>query len=71
MVNLWWNAGERWSENDPKLRAKIFHLFCIYFLTFPSWVRRGTYEQSSLTDNVGYFRMGDGPEVLLVKESEP
>jgi hypothetical protein len=17
MVNLWWNAGERWSENEP------------------------------------------------------
>jgi hypothetical protein len=31
MVNLWWNAGERWSENDLNLPAKIFHFSRIYF----------------------------------------
>jgi hypothetical protein len=35
MVNSWWNAGERWSEDGLKLPAIIFHFSRIYFLGFP------------------------------------
>jgi hypothetical protein len=27
MVKSWWNAGERWSENDLKLASKNMPLF--------------------------------------------
>jgi hypothetical protein len=37
MVNLWWNAGERWSENDLNLPRKICHIFQIYFWAFSFW----------------------------------
>ena len=35
MVNLWWNAGERWSENDLNSPAENMPFFWIYFLGFP------------------------------------
>jgi hypothetical protein len=37
MVKSWWNAGERWSENDLKSTLKIFHGFQVYFWAFPFW----------------------------------
>jgi hypothetical protein len=37
MVNLWWNAGERWSENDLNSPRKICHIFRFIFWAFPFW----------------------------------
>jgi hypothetical protein len=35
MVNLWWNAGKRWSENDLISASKNTPCFSDLFLRFP------------------------------------
>ena len=37
MVRSWWNAGERWSENDLKSATKNTPFFRFIFGLFPFW----------------------------------
>jgi hypothetical protein len=42
MVNLWWNAGERWLENDHNSNAKNMpHFLDLFFgfSRFGNWIR--------------------------------
>src|SRR6266568_2342772 len=44
MVNLWWNAGERWSENDLNSPAEnMSHFLDLFFglSRFGNWINGG------------------------------
>jgi hypothetical protein len=50
MVRSWWNAGERWSENDLKSAPKNTPLFRFYFWAFPFWESAGDSGRSGSDD---------------------